>query len=262
MPDAFPPTSGRVLIVSPHRDDAALSCAALLARAEALEILTVFGGEPFPPRQGEWDRITGHRDSAEAATIRRAEEAAAFAHSPHSFRELDLLDWQYTGDSWNYDECTRAPTDADTIQRTLSDWLSHAGGGTIALPAGCGIRAGRLRSRLERFVPRLAAPSPHPDHLFVRDTALQILCERADANVILYEELPYSLRRSGAREVAKLEQRWGFVGAPVELEVEREAKAGRIAAYASQIPHLAPARLDQPESLPHIERYWRCLPAQ
>ena len=45
---------GRLLILSPHLDDAALSCAALIERDRAADVLTVFDGEPDPPRAGAW----------------------------------------------------------------------------------------------------------------------------------------------------------------------------------------------------------------
>ena len=61
---------GRVLIVSPHLDDAAFSCAALLDRPRPADVLTVFAGTPDPPRRTSWDKRTGFDDSDAAMTAR------------------------------------------------------------------------------------------------------------------------------------------------------------------------------------------------
>ena len=244
---------GPLLLVSPHFDDAALSCAALLARPEPVDVLTVFAGDPDPPRQAFWDVCCGFASSAEAGATRRAEDAAAFAGSRHRSRRMNLLEWQHL-------DGPRSHTDAEEIRATVSAWAAEVGEGTVALPAGAG--RGTFRRRLERRLFR-ASPGPprHPDHTFARDAALQALVAHEDLALLLYEELPYVYGAPADKEVGKVAAAWCLTARGFIVEVNREAKALRIAAYASQVPHLSPPErpLDRPANLPPIERYWTLL---
>jgi hypothetical protein len=226
---------GRVLIVSPHLDDAAFSCAALLDRPQPADVLTVFAGSPDPPQRARWDMVTGFADSAEAMAARLEEERAALGSAA---RALDLLEAQYLDDE-------RDPADAAAIAAAVDGWLEDGGGGCVALPAGSG-RVGSVGRR----------PRRHPDHLFVRDVLLPLLDEREKATILLYEELPY--RWSGRAEAPE-HGSWESL----ELPVDRERKAARNGIYRSQVEHLRVAgkRLDRPACLPAEERYLRPVAA-
>ena len=244
---------GPLLLVSPHFDDAALSCAALLARAEPVDVLTVFAADPDPPRQAFWDVCCGFATSADAGTTRRSEDATAFAGSRHRSRRMKLLEWQHL-------DGPRSHTDAEEIAATVSAWAAEAGEGTVALPAGAG--RGIFRRRLERRLFRKSpGPPRHPDHTFARDAALQVLVAHEDVALLLYEELPYVYGAPADKEVRRVAAAWGLKARDFVVDVDREAKALRIAAYASQVPHLsAPERpLDRPANLPPTERYWTLL---
>jgi hypothetical protein len=237
-----------LLIVSPHLDDAALSCAALLAREEALDVLTVFAAAPDPPRRGWWDAETGFADSAESVAARRREDGAAFSESPHRVRLLELLEGQYL-------DSPRGGADGLAIADAVAEWVGRAGGGFVAVPAGAG-RSGRL-DRLRRT----ASGAPrHPDHVFVRDAVLAALAS-SRATPLLYEEVPYLWGAPADREAKRVARARGLRAEPLVLRVDREAKARRLAAYASQLPHVAPevGRLDDPALLPPVERYWRLV---
>src|SRR5437879_5957076 len=88
-----------LLLLSPHFDDAVLSCAALLARERPLDVLTIFTGVPNPPRQSAWDRTTGFADSTQSVAARRAEEQAAFSGGRHGLAFLDLLETEYVSEA-------------------------------------------------------------------------------------------------------------------------------------------------------------------
>lgn len=234
--------------MSPHFDDAALSCAALLARDEPIDVLTVFAGEPDPPQRRPWDALTGFADSSESLAARRAEEVAAFAGTPHRMRTLDLIEDQYL----------EAPPRPASHARTLREAV--AGFATVAVPAGAGRRRGRLRAWIEARLRTFGGPLPHPDHEYARDAALAALAGRPEVAVLAYDELPYAFGGSGRRALEDAARAAGLrVGETVRAPVDRAAKAARIAAYASQVPHLATDRppLDRPESLPPAETYWR-----
>jgi LmbE family N-acetylglucosaminyl deacetylase len=91
---------GEVVVVSPHIDDAALSLGAAISRAvrsgARVTILTVLAGDPGSTTPaGEWDRRAGFRTAGEAATARRAEDAAACAHLGAIAVWLPYADHQY-----------------------------------------------------------------------------------------------------------------------------------------------------------------------
>jgi LmbE family N-acetylglucosaminyl deacetylase len=241
---------GRLLVVSPHFDDAALSCAALVARDEPLHLLTVFAGRPDPPQTGAWDVATGFADSEGSMAARHEEELAAFMGTPHRVSTLDLLEEQYL-------RGRRAAADADAIAGAVGAWLDD-GAGTVALPVGAGRRRTRARAKLESYVGTIGGPLPHRDHLFVRDAALAALQWRPEARVLLYEEFPYALGGRGDRVARRVASAYGARAERVEVPVDREAKARRIGAYRSQVPHLMTGHppLDRPQSLPPEERYW------
>jgi|SRR5829696_4453282 len=85
--------SGTV-VLSPHFDDAVLSCWHVLEPGEAT-VVTVFGGVPEPGVLGWWDRLTGAVDSAARMEERRREDAAALSLAGAQSLALDLLDQQY-----------------------------------------------------------------------------------------------------------------------------------------------------------------------
>lgn len=243
-----PLLAGPLLIVSPHMDDAALSCSGLLARDEPIDILTVFAGEPNPPRFGAWDAACGFANSAESARIRRAEEEAAFSGSPHRVRYLTLVAGQYL-------DGARPAVDAQEIRGAIRAWIDAAENPAVAIPAGAGGSRNRLLARLKLQ----QKPKAHPDHIYVRQAALQAVLEVPLADAILYEELPYLWGGSGDRAASRAAEAVGRRAVAFELEIDPVAKARRLRAYASQIPQLGSRerRLDDPSSLPPRERYWR-----
>ena len=140
---------GPLLIVSPHFDDVPFSCWALLDRRDLATVLHVCTAGPVPPVVAEWDRRSGFADSDAATAARRAEERDAFAGTPHLFREVGLLDGQYT-DVRTVDELRR-------ISDAVHAWVDEVDAPcTVAVPVGAGCVEGalvpiaRLRARLTR----------------------------------------------------------------------------------------------------------------
>jgi LmbE family N-acetylglucosaminyl deacetylase len=237
-----------ILIVEPHFDDAAFSCAAVLDRAEPVDVVTVFASEPEPPRRGYWDAVCGFADSREAIASRRAEHAAAFGGSPHRLSSLPLVERQYL-------DADRPHSDARAIRDAVAEWAGRHPGGIVALPAGAGWSANALVRRVACALGRERV-RPHREHLYVRDSALLGL---SDAwTPLLYEELPYLFGGAGDGEAARAARSVIRRCTPVIEPVDRAKKAARIAHYSSQVPFISPAnrRLDDPAALPPVERYW------
>jgi len=69
----------RIVIVSPHLDDAVLGCATLMAAHPGVTVVTVFAGRPveYPSPMQNWDALCGFADGDEVHVARRAEDAAA-----------------------------------------------------------------------------------------------------------------------------------------------------------------------------------------
>jgi LmbE family N-acetylglucosaminyl deacetylase len=243
-----------LLIVSPHLDDAALSCSTLLARSLPVDVLTVFAGAPDPPRRSFWDQACGFADSSEALAARRAEEAAAFAGSPHRVTSMDLLEGQYL-------EGRRRRGEALSIVERVEHWCATADEAIVVMPAGAGLRRLRGSGRFGRLRP-VRGHVQHADHVFVRDALLRALRRRPRTTLLLYDELPYAFSRSADREVRRATRRTGFRPVLGEIPIDAHAKADRLKAYASQVPHVAGdgRRLDDPGSLPAVERFWLLAP--
>lgn len=243
--------SGPLLLVSPHLDDAVLSCSAIVERREAVDVLTVFAGSPDPPQRGWWDEECGFSSSAESLPQRRREDDTAFAGTPHRRQFLSLFELQYVPDG-------RTDEEGRTISAAIQSWVSDNPGGTVALPAGAGCRQGPIMRRLRRLLRTPCHPPQHPDHLFVRDAALPALAGAPRNRVLLYEELPYLFGGGADGEAQRVASSGRWEPELIETPVDRAAKAERIGAYATQVPHLSPpeARLDDAAALPTIERYW------
>ncbi len=148
-------------ILSPHFDDAALSCWQLLAGPADVTVVNVFTAEPpagTPPPW--WDRATGATDPVKRMRERHREDAAALALMGRSSVELGLLDDQYRSAQLSVREVVERVTLEVAPQAII-----HAPG----------------------------AFDGHPDHVLVRDAALGLA--RAGWAVVLYADLPHATAR-------------------------------------------------------------------
>jgi LmbE family N-acetylglucosaminyl deacetylase len=155
----YPTYGPRVVVVSPHLDDAALSLGATLAEAsrKGCEVvnLTVFAGDPTsvaPP--GVWDRQCGFSSLGATSRLRRAEDQAACALIGMKPVWLPFSDSQY-------------PSDRSDVWGAMEPFLTDAD--RIMIPG---------------------FPLVHPDHLWVN----RLVGEHADVLPPLgvYAEQPYA----------------------------------------------------------------------
>jgi LmbE family N-acetylglucosaminyl deacetylase len=84
-----------IVVVSPHLDDAVLSCWSLLVGPGPVRVLTVLAGEPPEGTLGEWDRLTGATDSPARVRERIEEDGAALRIAGCEGLYLGFLDEQY-----------------------------------------------------------------------------------------------------------------------------------------------------------------------
>jgi LmbE family N-acetylglucosaminyl deacetylase len=244
----------RLLIVSPHLDDAVLSCWALLARAPPVDVLTVFAGAPVAPVRKAWDIATGFNDSAESIRARLSEDAEAFAGTGHTRSHMALLDSQYLAG-------TRGPRDAETLAARLREWMNEGAGG-MAFPAGAGRVCRGPIERIRRVTTRLNRGYVHPDHVFVRQVVLETVPPDSAIELLAYEEVPYTWAGSSLPRLTSVARAAGRAVVPFDLPVDRTVKARKIRAYRSQTAGLLVEgrRVDDPAALPAGERYWRLPP--
>jgi hypothetical protein len=83
------------VILSPHFDDAVLSCWHVLASAREVLVVNVFGGEPPAGTLGWWDRLAGATDSTAVVRTRIEEDRRALALAGCTAVNLAFLDSQY-----------------------------------------------------------------------------------------------------------------------------------------------------------------------
>lgn len=179
--DAAFPVRGRVAVLSPHLDDAALSLGASIAgaaRAGAeVRIVTVFAYDPgLSGTPGEWDAACGFNSVEDAAEVRRAEDARAAGILGADTIWLPYADFEYGGrrnenELWGV--IADAVADADAV-----------------------------------FTPGF--PLAPPDHLWL--TRLVLRRPLSTARIGLYVEQPYAAwrlmsrgGRSGARDLSARE---------------------------------------------------------
>jgi LmbE family N-acetylglucosaminyl deacetylase len=198
----------RVIILSPHLDDAVFSLGATISRmARAgvrVTIVTVFSGDPTSEIQGgPWDRLTGFRTAGEAAMARRLEDQRACSLVGANPVWGSFHDAQYEHE---WDE-----------RLAISDL------------------AGVLPTADLLLLPGF--PLVHPDH--ARITLAVIRSGVSASKVGLYAELPYALWSGPVRIPETLR---GLVSEPLGWQGTRVGvrdvlrKMRACSAYASQVP--------------------------
>ena len=153
------PDPATSVVISPHPDDAVLSCWDVLVRPGTRRVVTVFAGIPAAgARPSAWDRLTGSSDAAARGSARREEDRRALAVAGCTPDHLDFLGSTHrTG--------TLDPAALrDAIRRAV------AGADVMWIPAAIG---------------------GHPDHIAARDAALEV---RGSRTCYLYADLPYAAR--------------------------------------------------------------------
>jgi hypothetical protein len=146
------------VILSPHLDDAVLSCWQVLTEPGELFVVNVFAGIPGNLRAPAWwDRYTGATDSAARVRERIDEDREALALAGRTAVNLGFLDEQYRDD-----------------EQALDPLIEEIG---RLLPAGATV-----------YAP--AAFASHTDHALVRAAALRL--RAAGFDVSLYADLPHA----------------------------------------------------------------------
>lgn len=210
------------VIVSPHLDDAVLSCGQLMAAHPGCMVVTVFAGfhQLGSEVSTEYDRQSGWQHADEAVIGRRDEDRHACAVLRARPHWLPFVDWQYVEDGLRIGE-------TDDLEQMLRLLLRPED--TLVFPLGL----------------------VHPDHEFVSRVCLNLRHPLS----IMYEELPYRvLHPREAASAANYERPVLIECAPVAGPLH--LKEAAVACYRSQR-----WALEQQTPGLHAcfvpERYWR-----
>jgi hypothetical protein len=199
------------LLLSPHWDDAALSCWSLLASDRELRVVNVFAGVPSTGKPGVWEAVIGARDPAERARERMAEDARALAHAGRAPLNLSLLDAGLR-------EAGRLRVGLEQLDQALGAEVAAAS--HVYVPAGIG---------------------GHVDHLLTRRYGRMLAHEGMPVSV--YADLPYCVFHGwpswvDAREASprrNVDAYWqSFLGDLPELPALRSAEVVRLDEPASR----------------------------
>jgi LmbE family N-acetylglucosaminyl deacetylase len=232
----------RLVIVSPHLDDAVLGCSYLLAAHPGATVVTVFAGRPaeYPQPMQHWDTLCGFVEGDEVHEARRAEDRAALALFDARPVWLDFVEHSYL----ERPEWVRPAAIVDDLEATLVRLRPTA----VFAPFGLG----------------------NPDHdsthdacMLVRDRMSSSPDREPTPSWFCYEDTGYKhIPGLLAWRVAKL-FRAGVWPTPaaVPIDADHDRKLAAYACYPSQVRALeAEWQLGAKLEAPAPEQYWRLAP--
>ncbi len=224
--------TGPVLIISPHLDDAVLSCGQLIMSRLGTTIMTILAGYPLGKHSGWSGRTTGLSVAKDANLRRRQEDECASSALNAQTIWIDIPAQEY-GPAASESERLRG------IQEVLVTAVTTTKACAVFVPLGL----------------------IHPDHVIVSDAALlAIVTSNLDSYV--YMEMPYG--QASSRQVKR---RLRVIGREFEIEPlapftgDLHKKAEAVIAYSSQVKALQQEfgrRFNRVFTDP--EMYWRVRP--
>jgi len=223
--------SARAIFLSPHLDDAALSCGGLIRRqvitGTPVLVVTVFAGEPQHVELSAY-AIQMHNRWGKAShptTVRRKEDRSAMNLLGAEYLHLAYADaiYRFSQDSFLYSSDQELFGPIHPSESRLLSRLAE-------------IIAGLHTSRDETVYAPLAVGN-HVDHQLVRDALLNL--QAHSSQIVFYEDYPYVDRPGALTSALRMlgTQEWE---SEVQLLDEEclKAKIAATAAYQSQMATL------------------------
>jgi LmbE family N-acetylglucosaminyl deacetylase len=226
----------RVVIVSPHLDDAVLGCGHFMAAHPGVTVVTVFAGNPpaYPDPMRKWD-VQGHfQPGDDVMEVRRAEDRAALAILDATPVHLDNVEFSYNpGDR---------PTPAAELAATLAPALAPLRPTLVLAPFGLA----------------------NPDHDMTHRAAMLAREELgSDVALWLYEDNGYKhIPGMLAWRISSLFRRnlWPTPVCPT-IDPSDPRKAQAIERYPTQLPALEEDwQISAKLAAPAPEQFWRIAP--
>jgi LmbE family N-acetylglucosaminyl deacetylase len=227
-----PAVFARIVVVSPHFDDAAMGAGHLIASYHNTTVVTVLAGRPpaYPAEPTEWDALGGFVAGDDVVAVRREEDVKAMAVLESGYEWLDFPDHQYL------DPADR-PTPAD-VAPVLAETIADLDPTAVFFPMGLA----------------------NPDHVMVHDACLLVRSQQLQREWFCYEDHGYKhLPGMLAWRVAKLLRAHPWPTPAIVPHIpDEERKRRAIWCYTSQIAplerdHALSARMEG--RVP--EQFWR-----
>jgi LmbE family N-acetylglucosaminyl deacetylase len=222
----------RIVVISPHLDDAVLGCGRLLAVHPNATVLTVYAGRPpaYPDPMTRWDTISGFVQGDDVIAARRKEDEGALAELNANPVWLDFVEHQYLErPDW---------VGADQTIDTLEDAVRDANPTAVFMPFGLA----------------------NPDHTETHDAARVVRERIADPAWFAYEDQGYKhIPGMLAWRVSQLFRAgiWPTPAAPT-IDHGEAVKQRALAHYESQFRALeADWRIGAKLEAPAPEQLWR-----
>lgn len=234
-----PAILSRIVVVSPHFDDALLGASHLLATYPGSTVITVLGGPPpvYPSEPTDWDSCGGFVAGDDVVAARREEDRAATASVDAVPVWLEFADHQYL----EKDKRPRSTDVAPALRTAIADARPTA----VFLPMGLA----------------------NPDHVLTHDAGLMVRSGMDESNGgpawFCYEDHGYKhIPGILAWRVATLFKA-GLWPTPavVPIEPDMGRKRDAIAHYKSQIAPLERDHVLTERLAANVpEQYWRIAP--
>lgn len=204
-----------VLFISPHLDDAVLSCGITIYHSEPENppiVLTVFGGVPKGGKASEWDRKCGLR-GAKQGTLKR--------------KEQDIKAVETLG--------------------AIPVHLGFVPPSYASRPPSKKAVAEAIRKKIKEFKPKevfFPLGLEHKDHILVADACWMVMKEFPSISVWVYEDQPYRVK------IATRDERLWEIEDRLDLRTQRfsedtmgheglDAKLAALRCYGKQITQLS-----------------------
>jgi LmbE family N-acetylglucosaminyl deacetylase len=223
----------RVLVLSPHLDDAVLGCGQFLAAHPGATVLTVFAGAPdsYPDPVTWWDQLAGFESEDDPLDERRKEDVRALGELRAQPVWLEFVEHQYL----ERDDWVQPPAIVDELEAAIR----RADPTMVVAPFGLA----------------------NPDHDCTHEAALLVRERLSDPAWFCYEDTGYKhVPGLLAWRVARL-FRSAVWPTPAVMPVSPDAaaKQAALAHYSSQMRALE-ADWQLSAKLAAPEQYWRLAP--
>lgn len=225
----------RIVVVSPHLDDAVLGCGRLLAVHPNATVITVYAGapSPYPDPPTSWDQLAGFATGDDVLTHRRHEDERALAELDATPVWLDFVEHQYLERA----DWVGADETADTLEAAIRAAAPTA----VFMPFGLA----------------------NPDHTATHDAARLVRARFGDPAWFCYQDMGYQhIPGPLAWRVSQLfrAEIWPTPVAP-PVDHGDGAKAAALGHYESQLRALeAEWQLGPKLAAPAPEQFWRLAP--
>jgi len=220
-------SSKRLLVISPHCDDAVFSCGNLITAHPGTLVVTVFAGRPAATLPlTEWDQAAGFQSGDDVMGIRRTEDQNALTGLQAEPRWLDFCDSQY-----------RCSPSVGEVSVALQEIIQRVRPQAIFLPLGL-------------F---------HSDHQLTHEAACLLLKHDPAYAWFVYADALYRCIPGLLNEKLHVCTQAGLRLVSVEVNVsdDHERKRQAVGCYRSQLRALTTSGRPGYQDAFAPEKYWR-----